>query len=87
MEDYVGKIEECLENADLDFPFSVGSYDDEGLTVSVFVDTYEVNEDPVGCMQDITSVVESEFPELESFDTECHEMVVVRFRARQDEDE
>jgi len=77
------KVESHLRKV-LNYPVSANGYDDE-CEVSVYVDTYEVNEDPVGCMHDIIDGVSSKFPELVSVDTECHEMVVVTFKLNQGE--
>lgn len=80
------KVNEHLRKQKFDYNASATSCNDG--EISVFVDTWEVNEDPVGCMTDIQSAC-AHFPELEKHDTECHEMVVVTFKVKGfvDEDE
>lgn len=77
VERIVNQIDEAMDEADFDYEHSVQSCNDG--EISIFVDTWQVNEDPVGCMQDISGVCAS-FPELGEEETECHESVVVTYK-------
>jgi len=79
------QVEEFLDSKDLDYTVDVGAFDDGIIYVSV--ETWEVNEDPMGCASEIRSLVEGEFVDLYEKDTECHEMVMVTFEILEDEDE
>lgn len=83
VEELANKVEEHFDNQELDFTPSVGCFEDEGI-IYVSVDTWEVNEDPMGCADDIISLVSGKFPELDLNDTECHEMVMVTFKIDED---
>lgn len=78
------KVNEHLRKQNFDYSARATSCNDG--EISVFVDTWQVNEDTRGCMDDIRSAC-AHFPELEHYDTECHEMVVVTFKVKGFEDE
>lgn len=82
LEEILDRVVEAIEN--LDFPARANIYGD---TISVFVDTYEVNEDPMGAVDEIRNAVEYACDELEYDDCECHEMVCVDFVLAEEEDE